>query len=119
MLDYVVYDMEKLGSIIKRERLHRGLSQAQLALRAGTDQSSLSRIESGREDVTWARLRAVLLSMGLEPELGLRPVEHGEDPVHVAMARRLRPSQRLEGGLNVAEFARDLREAAGSAKTRS
>lgn len=119
MLDYVVYDMKELGSIIKRERLHRGLSQAQLALRAGTDQSSLSRIESGREDVTWARLRAVLLSMGLEPELGLRPVEHGEDPVHVAMARRLRPSQRLEGGLNVAEFARDLREAAGSAKARS
>ncbi len=111
--------MDNLGEIIKRERLGRGLSQAQLALRAGTDQSSLSRIESGREDVTWARLRAILLSMGLEPELGLRAVEHSEDPAHVAMARRLPPSQRLEGGLNVAEFARDLREAGGSGRTRS
>lgn len=111
--------MSELGEIIKRERLRRGLSQAQLALRAGTDQSSLSRIESGREDVTWGRLRAILLSMGLEPELGLRPVEHDEDPAHVAMARRLQPGQRLEGGLNVAEFARDLREAGRGPKPRS
>lgn len=111
--------MSELGSIIKRERLRRGLSQAQLALRAGTDQSSLSRIESGREDVTWGRLRPLLLSMGLEPELSLRPLEHNEDPAHVAMARRLPPSQRLEGGLNVAEFARDLREAGWRPKTRS
>ena len=111
--------MSNVGAIIKRERLRRGLSQAQLALRAGTDQSAISRIESGREDVTWARLRAILLSMGLEPELGVRRLEHDEDPAHVAMARRLQPGQRLEGGLNVAELARDLRQAGARRTARS
>jgi len=96
------------GELIRREREQRGLSQARLALRAGTEQAAISRIESGKEDVNWQRLREILRAMVLEPNLEVRPLEHEEDMRHVAIARELSPGQRIEGAANVAGFAADL-----------
>ena len=96
------------GELIRRERERRGLTQARLALRAGTEQAAISRIEAGKEEVTWQRLRAIMLAMGLEPSLDARPLEHEEDMAHVAMNRELSPGQRIEGAANVAGFVAGL-----------
>jgi ribosome-binding protein aMBF1 (putative translation factor) len=46
-------------------RLRRGLSQADLAKRIGTQQSNIARIEAGREDPTMARARKIADALGV------------------------------------------------------
>ena len=53
--------------LIKEARTRKGLSQRQLALRAGTSQSAIDRIERGVQDVTWGRLCRLMLALGEEP----------------------------------------------------
>jgi transcriptional regulator with XRE-family HTH domain len=62
------------GELVKERRLRHGLSQRRLALRAGTSQSAIARIESGKEEVTWSRLRLLLLVMGEQPVLASEPL---------------------------------------------
>ena len=57
------------GELIKELRTEHGLSQRELAHRAGTSQSAIARIEAGKEDVTWGRLSGVLAAMGDQPVL--------------------------------------------------
>jgi transcriptional regulator with XRE-family HTH domain len=64
-----VYGVIAPGELIKHRRIRHGLSQRELAYRAGTSQSAISRVESGEEDVTWKRLRSILVAMGDEPVL--------------------------------------------------
>ncbi len=64
-----VYGIKTPGELIKERRGQHGLSQRELAYRAGTSQSAIARIESGDEDITWKRLRSVLAAMGDEPVL--------------------------------------------------
>ncbi|MBW3562648.1 MAG: helix-turn-helix domain-containing protein [Actinobacteria bacterium] len=59
------------GDLLRRRRLAHGLSQRELAVRAGTRQSTISRIENGREIPTVDRLDALLIAMG--ERLELRP----------------------------------------------
>jgi transcriptional regulator with XRE-family HTH domain len=46
-----------------------------LAVRAGTSQDAVSRIERGVEAPTLERFRQLLLAMGLRPELRVEPLE--------------------------------------------
>jgi len=55
-------------------REQAGLSQRQLARRAGTTQSALSRIESGLTDLTTRTLRSILAAAGFELRGGLELV---------------------------------------------
>ena len=52
------------GELISECAPRQGLSQRELAYRAGTSQSAIARIEGGDEDVTWTRLQSILLAMG-------------------------------------------------------
>ncbi|MET8226015.1 helix-turn-helix transcriptional regulator [Streptomyces sp. NPDC005301] len=47
------------GSLVKAWRIRRGLSQTQLAERAGTGQAAISRIESSRDLPTLALLNRI------------------------------------------------------------
>jgi transcriptional regulator with XRE-family HTH domain len=62
------------GQLVKERRIGHGLSQRRLAHRAGTSQSAVARIENGSEDVSWARLRRLLLAMGEQPVLRSEPL---------------------------------------------
>jgi UDP-N-acetylglucosamine 1-carboxyvinyltransferase len=62
------------GELVRERRLKHGLTQRRLAHRAGTSQSAIARIENGKEDVTWQRLRSLLLAMGEQPTLDVRPI---------------------------------------------
>jgi transcriptional regulator with XRE-family HTH domain len=42
-------DLERWGDNVREWRFERGLTQAQLALQAGVDQSTISRVEQGEQ----------------------------------------------------------------------
>ncbi len=68
------------GRLVRERRLAHGLTQAQLALRAGTTQASVSRLERGHLSPTLGTLRSLLAALGEEPELTARPFERHPDP---------------------------------------
>jgi transcriptional regulator with XRE-family HTH domain len=106
------------ADLISETRLRKGLSQRRLAHRAGTSQSAVARIERGDEEVTWPRLRSILLAMGEEPVLSSRPLPSRYDAFETAELRRMTPAARLESGLNVDRFASELAAAGRAALAR-
>ncbi len=95
--------------LIREAREARGLSQAELAFRAGTSQQTISRLERGDEDPTWGRLCALLLALGLRPTLDAEPLSHDLDPRDLAYAEALSVDDRLEGAAIAIEAAGELR----------
>lgn len=76
-----------------RERL--GLSQRELALRAGTTQAAVSRIERGLVSPTFTTLRELMIAMGEEPVLEARRLATDWDPVHMRSVLARTPEERL------------------------
>jgi len=108
--------MTVASRLIRAARKRHGLSQAQLALRAGTTQSAISRLERGDRSPSLETLERLLSVMGEEVEIEARPVGHDYDRVHLAAEQRLTPAQRVQGGFNWAEFNDELRHAGRRAK---
>ena len=88
--------MVEPGRIIRERRLAHGLSQARLALRAGTTQTAVSRLERGELSPTVATLQRLLLVLGETAELHVRPLEGDHDPAHLADLLARSPAERLE-----------------------
>jgi transcriptional regulator with XRE-family HTH domain len=61
---------ERPGSLLRQARERNGVTQAELAGRAGTTQSAISRIEHDRVSPTIETLRALLSLVGEELSLG-------------------------------------------------
>jgi transcriptional regulator with XRE-family HTH domain len=59
------------GDILKGARLRAGLTQRELARRAGTSQSAIARWESGDVAPSFERLRELIRACGLELTYGL------------------------------------------------
>lgn len=57
--------LERLGNDIRTARLRRGVAVADLAVRAGTSPSSISRLEKGDSGVAIGTLAEVLVALGL------------------------------------------------------
>ena len=81
--------------LVRATRGRLGLSQRQLALRAGTTQAEVSRIERGHVSPTFATLRELMVAMGEEPVLGARRLPADWDPVHMASTQARTPEERL------------------------
>jgi transcriptional regulator with XRE-family HTH domain len=96
------------AELVRTTRERKRLSQRRLALRAGTSQSAIARIERGDEEVTWPRLRALMIAMGEEPELTSRPVASRYDAADLLAMRRSSPAARLESGLAFDKLASEL-----------
>ena len=100
------------GALLRQRRLAHGLSQRTLALRAGTRQATISRIENGREIPTVDRLDQLLIALGERLELDAAPLDP-ERPLAAVRADRSRDmSDRLEDGFALASFANQLTGAA-------
>jgi transcriptional regulator with XRE-family HTH domain len=101
------------GSLLRQRRRAHGLSQRELALRAGTRQATISRIENGHEVPTVQRLDQLLTVLGERLELRAVPLdaERPADDVHADQARTM--TARLEDGFALASFASQL---AGTAR---
>jgi transcriptional regulator with XRE-family HTH domain len=84
------------GQIIRERRIAHGLTQAQLALRAGTTQTALSRLERGELSPTFATVRRILFVLGEMAELAVTPLVGDHDPAHLADLLARPPAERLE-----------------------
>jgi transcriptional regulator with XRE-family HTH domain len=96
------------SELVRDARTRKGLSQRQLALRAGTSQSAIDRIERGVQDVTWGRLRTLMLALGEDPVLASRPLDGRFDPDDLLRSRRRSCDERLAEGIDFNRFAGDL-----------
>lgn len=85
----------KALELIKQARLRHGISQRSLALRAGTDQAAVSRIERGEVSPSVETVERLLAAMGETLELSSAPFEAHHDPVHLAAMRERTPAERL------------------------
>jgi transcriptional regulator with XRE-family HTH domain len=104
------------GELIKERRTRHGLSQRRLAHRAGTSQSAVARIENGAEEVTWSRLRLLLLAMGEEPVLDSAPLPGRYDAWDVLEQRSLPPETRLANGIAFNKLGTELAAAGRAAR---
>jgi transcriptional regulator with XRE-family HTH domain len=105
------------AELVRETRLRKGLTQRRLALRAGTSQSAIARIERGDEQPTWPRFRALMVSMGEEPTVTSEPLKSRYDAWGDQLVRAMSPSSRLKSGLASSRFASRLAVGVG-AKTR-
>lgn len=64
-----------VGSVLRDAREQQGLSQRRLALRAGTSQDAISRIERGVEAPTLDRFAQLLVALGRRPVLTVEPLD--------------------------------------------
>jgi transcriptional regulator with XRE-family HTH domain len=104
------------GRLIRDTRRQRGLTQARLALRAGTTQSAISRIENGHESPTTERLEMLLLVMGERLALASTPL--AADDRSLAARRAQTPADRLREAASWNRAATAI-EIAGAAARRA
>ena len=62
------------GDLLTKARIETGLSQRELAHKAGVAHSTVARIESGRTDPGFEMVRRILAAVGLEPLIRLRGI---------------------------------------------
>lgn len=97
-------------------RLRHGLSQAQLAVRAGTTQTSISRLERGDRSPSIETLRRLLVVMGEDVDLRARRLSGEHDPAHLRAERALTPAQRLDRAFRWMRFNASVAAAARRAR---
>jgi transcriptional regulator with XRE-family HTH domain len=99
-----------------RER-HR-LSQRRLALRAGTSQDAISRIERGVESPTVERLAQILLAVGERLDLSTTPLQTRVAADELAAAAAMTPAERLREAASWNKVASELALAGEEARRR-
>lgn len=99
------------GSIIRDARERHGLSQQRLALRAGTRQSAISRLERDEVSPTIETMEKLLNAMGETFEFGPVAVERNYDPLHRKSMAERPPEERLALALSWNRTAGRIREA--------
>jgi transcriptional regulator with XRE-family HTH domain len=85
----------EIGSALRQAREAQGLSQRRLALRAGTSQDAISRIERGVEAPTLERFAQLLLALGRRPTLSIEPLDSQVPPVELECADAMSAGERL------------------------
>lgn len=84
------------AELLRSARLRHGLTQAELARRAGTTQTAISRLERGDRSPSVVTLGRLLLVMGEELDLRVKQLKGEHDPAHLRAERALTPAQRLD-----------------------
>jgi len=100
----------RIGALLREARRHSGLDQAELARRAATTQTYVSRVERGATLPSLPTLERLLAAMGLRLRLSVEPVPTGN-----ASASELRrdyltstPEQRVEEAMTLSSFLTEL-----------
>jgi transcriptional regulator with XRE-family HTH domain len=100
-------------SLLVEARRRAGLSQRELAARAGVAQQEIARYERGRVTPSLERLRRLIAACGLELTFGLARADASYDEA-IAAALAIAPAQRLAGAMRDAGAVRLARaQAAG------
>lgn len=106
------------GRLLKEVRRRHGVTQSELAIRAGTTQSAISRIECDRISPSVETLRELLHLLGEDLTLGTKQRDWGIDRTLIQERLRLTPEERLDYARALADQAIELspnirQEAAG------
>lgn len=103
----------EVGNVIRDARLRAGLSQRELARRAGTAQSVVARIEDGSTNPRWATVAGLLAAAGfdIEVDVTVRPVTGSHMLEDVPRILALTPEARLEEAANFTRFISQARRA--------
>jgi transcriptional regulator with XRE-family HTH domain len=88
------------GQILGEARRRHGVSQKRLAIRAGTTQSAISRIERDRVSPAVETLRSLLHLLGEDLVLGAERRDFGIDRTLNRQRLRLDPAERVEQGID-------------------
>jgi len=98
--------MPTTAELLREARTRAGLSQRQLAKRAGTAQSVVARIERGQTSPTWDTLERLLAAAdcAVNPQVEPRVVVEPQMLDDVPRILALTPEQRLEEVANVSRF---------------
>lgn len=88
-------DSLKVGGVLREVREQQGLSQRRLALRAGTSQDAISRIERGVEAPTLERFAQLLAALGRRPVLSVEPLDRPVAPSELVASDAMSASERL------------------------
>lgn len=105
------------GALLKEARKRHGVSQKRLAIRAGTTQSAISRIEKDRVSPTVQTLTELLHLLGEDLVLSAEKQDTGIDLTLNRANLALTPEQRVDKGLEFADFVRRNRGEPGRRKT--
>jgi transcriptional regulator with XRE-family HTH domain len=100
------------AALVREARRRQGITQAQLALRAGTSQHAVSVIERGLRQPSVETLERLLLATGHRLAERLEVVATEEDPVHLAAEQRRSVGDRMLGGINFVALFNDIHGAA-------
>lgn len=101
----------RAGGLIRERRRTHGLSQAQLALRSGTTQATISRLEHGGVSPSVSTLERLLGVMGEELELSAHRQKGAWDEAHMRETLRQPPAERLERAMSWNRFAGEVARA--------
>lgn len=100
------------GQLLKQARRRHGVSQARLAIRAGTTQSAISRIESDHVSPSVETLRSLLHLLGEDLVLGAEERDTGIDRSITRANLSHDTAARVRRGLEFADVVRRNRGAA-------
>jgi transcriptional regulator with XRE-family HTH domain len=98
------------SALVVQARQLTGLTQVQLAERAGTSRSAISAIEHGKRDPGLEGLQRILLAAGFHLLAHLAPHDDHDD-VLKSLDARLDPETRRKRKAAMREFGNELREA--------
>lgn len=90
------------GRLIREARLRAGITQQELAERAGTTQSAIARWESGRTRPGVETVARLVRACGLELELRIAPADPDASLIERNLA--LSPEQRLDQLVRTVRF---------------
>jgi transcriptional regulator with XRE-family HTH domain len=98
----------EVGGVLRETREQQGLSQRRLALRAGTSQDAISRIERGVEAPTLERFEQLMLAMGQRLVLNVEPLESPVPANELASSAQSTPAERLREAVGWNQLASQL-----------
>ncbi|HEY7560588.1 MAG TPA: helix-turn-helix transcriptional regulator [Gaiellaceae bacterium] len=101
------------GRLLRDARRRHGVTQEQLAARAGTSQAAVSRIERDVVSPSVSTLAGLLDLLGEELELSASPIDYGHDRTLIETNLRFTPEDRIR---RQAEWSRGMRAFQGVAR---
>lgn len=108
--------MLEAATILRTARRRAGLSQRELAERAGVRQPLVSRIESARQQPSLPTLQRLLAACGYRLSANLEPLPDPGDLSLIDVMLPLTPHQRVDRMLALQRTARQLQHAVEAAR---
>lgn len=94
------------AALLREVRKRHGVTQTQLAARAGTSQAAISRIERGLVSPSVGTVEHLLDVLGERLSLSSEPIDYGHDRTLIRANLQLSPEERVR---RQAEWANEIR----------